>query len=136
MLELEFVPSSTLEFLLIFFQVGMFAGLPLLFVLVFLDALPSQKLSVFVWSGVAIGIIISFFSFGAGLLGFVLTVGLGMIVRRQRRIEEKLAALLAEREAAAGNDNDNQTDNQSDNQADNQTNNQTDKKQLMKSSLQ
>lgn len=136
MLELEFVPSSTLEFLLIFFQVGMFAGLPLLFVLVFLDALPSQKLSVFVCSGVAIGIIISFFSFGAGLLGFMLTVGLGMIVRRQRRIEEKLTALLEEREAAAGNDNDNQTDNQSDNQADNQTNNQTDKKQLMKSSLQ
>lgn len=132
MLELEIFPSSTLEFLLIFFQVGMFAGLPLFFVLVFLDALPSQKLSVFVCSGVAIGIIISFFSFGAGLLGFVLTVGLGMIVRRQRRIEEKLAALLEEREAAAGNDEDNQADKQADNQADNQT----DKKQLMKSSLQ
>lgn len=132
MLELEFVPSSIWEYLLIFFQVGMFAGLPLLFVLVFLDALPSQKLSVFVCSGMAIGIIISFFSFGAGLLGFVLTVGLGMIVRRQRRIEEKLTALLAEREAAAGNDKDNQSDNQSDKQADNQT----DKKQLMKSSLQ
>ena len=132
MLELEFVPSSTLEFLLIFFQVGMFAGLPLFFVLVFLDALSSQKLSVFVCSGVAIGIIISFFSFGAGLLGFVLTVGLGMIVRRQRRIEEKLTALLEEREAAAGSDEDNQADKQADNQADNQT----DKKQLMKSSLQ
>lgn len=132
MLELEFVPSSTLEFLLIFFQVGMFAGLPLLFVLVFLDALPSQKLSVFVWSGMAIGIIISFFSFGAGLLGFMLTVGLGMIIRRQRRIEEKLTALLEEREAAAGSDEDNQADKQADNQADNQT----DKKQLMKSSLQ
>lgn len=132
MLELEFVPSSTLEFLLIFFQVGMFAGLPLFFVLVFLDALPSQKLSVFVCSGVAIGIIISFFSFGAGLLGFMLTVGLGMIVRRQRRIEEKLTALLEEQEAAAGSDEDNQADKQADNQADNQT----DKKQLMKSSLQ
>lgn len=118
MLELEFFPSSTLEFLLIFFQVGMFAGLPLFFVLVFLDALPSQKLSVFVCSGVAIGIIISFFSFGAGLLGFVLTVGLGMIVRRQRRIEEKLTALLEKGEAAAGNDKDNQTDNQADNQTD------------------
>ena len=128
MLELEIFPSSIWEYLLIFFQVGMFAGLPLLFVLVFLDALPSQKLSVFVCSGVAIGIIISFFSFGAGLLGFVLTVGLGMIVRRQRRIEEKLTALLEEREAAAGNDEDNQADKQADNQ--------TDKKQLMKSSLQ
>lgn len=128
MLELEFVPSSTLEFLVIFFQVGMFAGLPLFFVLVFLDALSPQKLSVFVCSGVAIGIIISFFSFGAGLLGFVLTVGLGMIVRRQRRIEEKLTALLEKGEAAAGSDEDNQADKQADNQ--------TDKKQLMKSSLQ
>lgn len=114
MLELEFFPSSTFEFLLIFFQVGMFAGLPLFFVLVFLDALTPQKLSVYVLSGVAIGIIISFFSFGAGLLGFMLTVGLGMIVRRQRRIEEKLTALLEKGEAAAGNDKDNQADKRAD----------------------
>lgn len=118
MLELEFFPSSTLEFLLIFFQVGLFGGLPVFAVLVVIDALTPQKLSVYVWSGLAIGVVFSFFSFGAGLLGFMLTVGLGMVLRRQRRIEEKLAALLEDREEAAGSDKDNQADRQADKRAD------------------